>query len=119
MPKYDVVKMLVFATMLLVVTALIAVPSLAICGMFVTIAITILGTIVVFIAIRIKTVKQNHNTVFQAILKYNRSPNRWAGGHINPFTCMEPYCKTFWRLRDWGCGNIVSREVWERIREYM
>lgn len=65
---------------------------------------------------------KNHNKVSEAIYKYNNyvihNEKKWEDKLIK-YDCMESYNKTLYRLHDWGYQRIVSKAVYEKIKDYL
>lgn len=67
---------------------------------------------------------KNENTAKQrdrirvAISRYNMSRASTIHGEI-PFSFMESYHKTLWRLWDWGCMRIVPDNVLSKLIPFL
>lgn len=64
---------------------------------------------------------KNHNKVSKAIYNYNAYViwnEKEFENELIEYDCMESYDKTLFRLYDWGCQRIVSKDVYEKIESY-
>ena len=79
------------------------------------------ATIVAWL-IMIKNIITNRNmhAVLHAIHAYNTDIiyGRIAGEKIS-YDDMAGYCKTLFRFWDWGCKNILPKNEYELIKDYI
>lgn len=64
---------------------------------------------------------KNHNKVSEAISNYNTYViwnEKELKDKLIKYDCMESYDKTLFRLYDWGCQRIVSKDIYEKIENH-
>lgn len=73
---------------------------------------------------------KNHNTYLQhikinhAIFDYQvyciyNKPRDYDGYKDVAYSDEEPYDKTLFRIFDWGCENILPKEKYELVKQYI
>jgi len=84
-----------------------------------TIALSSVIFSIFFLVKNYNTYKQ-HSKITDAIFEYQCSlPDCDAFSSEISYDAKEPYGKTLFRVWDWGCENIVPKEVFEKIRHYI
>ena len=72
----------------------------------------------VFLLVKNDVTFKNHNKIIDAIDAYAKDTRDFAYAML-VLSSMEDYNKTFWRLSDFGCENILPREDYELIKPYI
>lgn len=77
-----------------------------------------------FLMIKVDNASKNQKCIADAIFRYNvdlihrNFVNYLDGGQI-PYTTIESFARTLWRLWDWGYTRIVDKETFEKIKPYI
>ena len=88
-------------------------------GVIIIIYISVI-TFLMFLLARNNLTYKNRIKISNAIYKYNIdmiAQNKYD--NILNYGCLESYDETLHRLWDFGCENIVPKDVYELIKDYI
>ena len=72
----------------------------------------------VFFLVKNEVTFKNHKKILDAINDYGEDTCDF-GHAVLMIDNMESYNKTLWRLRDFGCENILPRDDYKLIKPYI